>query len=172
LLRLSFQVFLLASLGAGAFARDCTSKAVGFCVLRFGDRVVVTWYPTTAKPSQHAYSPKFSGNVALNAPAANVCGGYGNCLCGRWHPGRIENANFRSGKPASEGILIGAQPPTIHSTRSFAILHASIFDAVDNIDGTSSPYLVRLHVSRLASQPPAADPAAHDVLAALYSLRT
>ena len=28
----------------------------------------------------------------------------------------------------------GAQPPTIHSTRSFAILHASIFDAVDNID--------------------------------------
>jgi hypothetical protein len=134
--------------------------------------VVVTWYPTTAKPSQHAYSPKFSGNVALNAPAANVCGGYGNCLCGRWHPGRIENANFRSGKPASEGILIGAQPPTIHSTRSFAILHASIFDAVDNIDGTSSPYLVRLHVSRLASQPAAADPAAHDVLAALYSLRT
>jgi hypothetical protein len=32
----------------------------------------------------------------------------------------------------------GAQPPTIHSTRSFAILHASIFDAVNDIDGTYS----------------------------------
>jgi hypothetical protein len=63
----------------------------------------------------------------------------------------------------------GAQPPTIHSTRSFAILHASIFDAVNNIDGTYSPYMVRLsNVSRLASQPAAADQAAHDVLVALY----
>jgi membrane-associated phospholipid phosphatase len=63
----------------------------------------------------------------------------------------------------------GAQPPTIHSTRSFAILHASIFDAVNNIDGTYSPYLVRLsNVSRLASQPAAAHQAAHDILVALY----
>ena len=63
----------------------------------------------------------------------------------------------------------GAQPSTIHSTRSLAILHASIFDAVNNIDGTYSPYLVRLsNVSRLASQPAAADQAAHDVLVALY----
>src|SRR4029077_18286457 len=63
----------------------------------------------------------------------------------------------------------GAQPPTIHSTRSFAILHASIFDAVNNIDGTFSAYLVRLsNVSRLASQPAAADQAAHDVLVTLY----
>jgi hypothetical protein len=60
----------------------------------------------------------------------------------------------------------GAQPPTIHSTRSFAILHASIFDAVNNIDGPYSPYLVRIsNVSRRASQPAAADQAAHDVLA-------
>src|SRR5580704_12500573 len=63
----------------------------------------------------------------------------------------------------------GAQLPSIHSTRSFAILHASIFDAVNNIDGTYSPYMVRLsNVSRLASQPAAADQAAHDVLVALY----
>jgi membrane-associated phospholipid phosphatase len=63
----------------------------------------------------------------------------------------------------------GAQPPTIHSTRNFAILHASIFDAVNNIDGTYSPYMVRLtNVSRAASQPAAADQAAHDVLVALY----
>ena len=61
----------------------------------------------------------------------------------------------------------GAQPPTIHSTLSFAILHASIFDAVNNIDGTFSPYLVRLsNISRRASRPAAADQAAHDVLVA------
>jgi membrane-associated phospholipid phosphatase len=63
----------------------------------------------------------------------------------------------------------GAQPSTIHSTRSFAILHAAVYDAVNNIDGFFSPYLVRLSdVSRQASQPAAVDQAAHDVLVALY----
>jgi membrane-associated phospholipid phosphatase len=48
-------------------------------------------------------------------------------------------------------------------------LHAAIFDAVNNIDGTFSAYQVRLsNVSRLASQPTAADQAAHDILVALY----
>src|ERR1700722_16584448 len=63
----------------------------------------------------------------------------------------------------------GAQSPTIHSTRNFVILCAAIFDAVNNIDGFFSPYPVRLSdVSRQASQPAAADQAAHDVLIALY----
>jgi membrane-associated phospholipid phosphatase len=63
----------------------------------------------------------------------------------------------------------GAQPPTIHSTRSFAILHATVYDAVNNIDGIFNPYLVHLpDVSRRASRPAAADQAAHDVLVALY----
>src|SRR6201998_2521916 len=63
----------------------------------------------------------------------------------------------------------GAQPPTIHSTRSFAILHAAIYDAVNSVDGRFGPYLVRLpDVSRHASRPAAADQAAHDVLATLY----
>jgi hypothetical protein len=63
----------------------------------------------------------------------------------------------------------GAQPPTIHSTRNFAILHAAIFDAVNNIDRDFEPYAVRLsHVSRRASAEAAADQAAHDVLISLY----
>jgi hypothetical protein len=62
----------------------------------------------------------------------------------------------------------GAQPATVHSTRNFAILHAAMFDAVDNIAGTFEPYLVRLtDVSKHASQA-AADQAAHDVLVSLY----
>src|ERR1700730_7343862 len=61
-----------------------------------------------------------------------------------------------------------AQPATIHSTRNFAILHAAIFDAVNNIDPKFSPYVVRLpNVSRSASQIAAADQAAHDVLLSL-----
>src|ERR1700732_3803170 len=63
----------------------------------------------------------------------------------------------------------GAQPTTIHSTRNFAILHAAIFDAVNNIDPEFTPYLVRLSdVPRNASMTAAADQAAHDVLASLY----
>jgi PAP2 superfamily len=63
----------------------------------------------------------------------------------------------------------GVQPATVHPTRSFAILHAAIYDAVNNIDRTHRPYLVRFAgVSREASEAAAADAAAHDVLVALY----
>jgi len=63
----------------------------------------------------------------------------------------------------------GAQPATVHSTRSFAILHAAIYDAVNSIDRTHKPYLVQLSgVSRQASQDAAADSAAHEILVKLY----
>lgn len=63
----------------------------------------------------------------------------------------------------------GAQPASIHSTRSFAMMHAAIFDAVNAIERTYTPYKVRLsHVSRSASAEAAADQAAHDVLVSLY----
>jgi hypothetical protein len=63
----------------------------------------------------------------------------------------------------------GAQPATIHPTRSFAIMHAAIYDAVDAIDRTHKPYLVSLPgASPNASQEAAAAAAAHDVLVALY----
>src|SRR5438128_12175498 len=62
-----------------------------------------------------------------------------------------------------------AQPATVHPTRSFAIMHAAIYDAVNAIDRSHRPYLVRLtDVSRAASQDAAAAAAAHDVLVALY----
>ena len=38
----------------------------------------------------------------------------------------------------------GAQPPTVHATRSFAIMHAAIYDAVNAIDRSHEPYLVEL----------------------------
>jgi hypothetical protein len=36
----------------------------------------------------------------------------------------------------------GVQPATVHPTRSFAIMHAAIYDAVNAIDATHKPYLV------------------------------
>ena len=63
----------------------------------------------------------------------------------------------------------GAQPATIHPTRSFAIMHAAIYDAVNAIDRTHRPYLAHLtDASKFASQDAAAGTAAHDVLVALY----
>jgi PAP2 superfamily protein len=63
----------------------------------------------------------------------------------------------------------GAQPATIHPTRSFAIMHAAIYDAVNAIDRTHRPYLVHLtKVSPDASQEAAAVAAAHEILVKLY----
>src|ERR1700756_3216714 len=62
----------------------------------------------------------------------------------------------------------GAQPATIHPARSFAIMHAAIYDAVNAIDGTHKPYLVRLSASHFASQEAAAAAAAHEVLVKLF----
>ena len=63
----------------------------------------------------------------------------------------------------------GAQPATVHPTRSFAIMHAAVYDAVNAIDRSHEPYLVELRrVPAAASQDAAASVAAHDVLSALY----
>ena len=63
----------------------------------------------------------------------------------------------------------GAQPATVHPTRSFAIMHAAVYDAVNSIDATHKPYLVHVeHVSPHASQDAAASAAAHEILVALY----
>jgi hypothetical protein len=63
----------------------------------------------------------------------------------------------------------GAQPATIHPTRSFAIMHAAIYDAVNAIDKGHSSYAIEMAgVSRSASQEAAAASAAHEVLVMLY----
>jgi hypothetical protein len=63
----------------------------------------------------------------------------------------------------------GAQPATVHSTRSFAIMHAAVYDAVNAIDATHKPYLVSVkNVSPHASQEAAAAAAAHEALVELY----
>jgi membrane-associated phospholipid phosphatase len=62
----------------------------------------------------------------------------------------------------------GAQPATIHPTRSFAILHAAIYDAVVAITHSNPAYLFSLNAPAAARPDAAAAQAGHDALAALY----
>src|SRR5258705_4831909 len=61
----------------------------------------------------------------------------------------------------------GAQPATIHPTRSMAIVHLAIYDAVNAIRGGQVPYLV-LHARRSVSPEAAAAAAAHTALLSLF----
>lgn len=65
----------------------------------------------------------------------------------------------------------GQHPATIMPVRSYAMMHAAMFDAVNSIDGTYTPYLTDVPGSPNASIQAAAAQAARDVLAALYPTR-
>jgi PAP2 superfamily protein len=63
----------------------------------------------------------------------------------------------------------GTQPANLHPTRSYALLHAAIYDAVNAIDTGHAPYKIALpSVAAQASEEAAAATAGHDVLLALY----
>src|SRR5947209_15344974 len=62
----------------------------------------------------------------------------------------------------------GAQPATVHPTRSFAILHAAIYDAVVSITRDAPPYLFSVNAPSSARAHAAAAQAGHDALVALY----
>jgi PAP2 superfamily protein len=62
----------------------------------------------------------------------------------------------------------GAQPATVHATRSFALMHAAVYDAVNAIVKTHAEYLVHVKAPRTASVAGAVAQAAHDVLVRLY----
>jgi hypothetical protein len=62
----------------------------------------------------------------------------------------------------------GAQSPTIHPTRSFALLDTAIYDSVASITRADKPYLFRVEAPRAARADAAAEQAAHDTLLALF----
>ena len=61
-----------------------------------------------------------------------------------------------------------AHPPTILPLRSFAMMHLAMFDAVNSIDGSYTPYLTDVPGTKNASIDAAAAQAARDVLVGLY----
>jgi membrane-associated phospholipid phosphatase len=91
-------------------------------------------------------------------------------------PARQTRSAKQSGQPVidwNQALLSivntpGAQPANIQPTRSFAILHAAIYDAVNSIDRTREPYLISVRAPRDASETAAADAAARTALIGLY----
>ncbi len=65
----------------------------------------------------------------------------------------------------------GQHPSTIFPVRSFAMMHAAMFDAVNSIDQSYTPYLTEVPSSRASSLEAAAAYAAHEVLVGLYPTR-
>src|SRR5262245_47149401 len=68
---------------------------------------------------------------------------------------------------ALDAIRTAKTPPPLAS-RALAILHVSMFDAVNGISRAYEPYFVQSNVPASASQDAAASAAAHDVLVALF----
>jgi hypothetical protein len=62
----------------------------------------------------------------------------------------------------------GAQPATIHQTRSYALLHTAIYDSVVSITRDGRPFLVSDGATRGARPDAAAAAAGHATLVALY----
>jgi hypothetical protein len=62
----------------------------------------------------------------------------------------------------------GAQPATVHPTRSMAITQLAVYDAVNAIQGGGTPYLPQPHAPHAASPDAAAAAAAHRALLSLF----
>ena len=83
-----------------------------------------------------------------------------------------EDVVLRWNRVLRETIMTpGQHPGTIMPVRSYAMMHAAIFDAVNSIDGAHTAYLIDIPGSRNASIEAAAAQAAHDVLVGLYPTR-
>jgi hypothetical protein len=62
----------------------------------------------------------------------------------------------------------GLQPATVHPTRSYALLHLAIYDAVASVAHLGTPYVFEVVADPGARADAAAEQAAHDVLTGLY----
>src|SRR6266699_3067828 len=116
--------------------------------------------------------------LTVVAAAAVAVGVAAPALAATARPGPRSSVAFMPGSGQSavdwnrELITIlgtpGAQPATVHPTRSFALLQAAEYDAVTSITHAAPPYLFSVPAPRGARPDAAADQAAHDVLSALY----
>src|SRR6187200_3297352 len=62
----------------------------------------------------------------------------------------------------------GAQPASVHPTRSMAITQLAVYDAVNSIEGGNAAYVPQPRGPRAASPAAAAAAAAHRVLLSLF----
>jgi PAP2 superfamily protein len=95
-------------------------------------------------------------------------------------PAHGKRARFDAVPPAPDQVLQwnqtllqvlqtpGAQPATVHSTRSMAITQLAVYDAVNAIEGGFAPYALQHPAPRAASPDAAAASAAHAAMLALF----
>jgi hypothetical protein len=87
-------------------------------------------------------------------------------------PASQEDVILQWNRVLMETVLTpGQHPGTIMQVRSYAMMHAAMFDAVNSIEGSHTPYLTDVPGTPNASIEAAAAQAAHDVLAGLYPTR-
>lgn len=87
-------------------------------------------------------------------------------------PAMQEEVILQWNRVLMETILTpGQHPATIMPVRSYSIMHAAMFDAVNSIEGSHTPYLTDVPGSQNASVRAAAAQAARDVLVGLYPTR-
>src|SRR5687767_7970285 len=87
-------------------------------------------------------------------------------------PSSSEDVILRWNRVLTETVRTpGQHPATIMQVRSYAMMHAAMFDAINSIDGTYTAYLTDVPGSKNASIDAAAAQAARDVLAGLYPTR-
>lgn len=105
-------------------------------------------------------------------------------LCAQINIWAVENNKTAKSSMTHEDVILqwnrvlketvstpGQHPATIMPVRSYAMMHAAMFDAVNSIDGSYTPYLTEVPGTRNSSVKAAAAQAAHDVLVALYPTR-
>ncbi len=114
--------------------------------------------------------------AALSATAAGVVGATGQAI------GSYPSTATSAAAPLASGNIVvdwnqqlvriigtpGAQPATVHPTRSLAIMHAAMYDAVVSITHSNPPYLFSLNAPSGARPDAAAAQAGHDTLVTLY----
>jgi hypothetical protein len=120
---------------------------------------------TTGLAHQRATGGGAAAAVA-QAPRHGPCGA-GSCAAERPASG-VTVVDWN--KELLRIIGTNAQPATVHPTRSLAMMHAAMYDAVVSITHSNSPYLFarRLNAPAGARADAAAAEAGHDTLAALY----
>ena len=124
----------------------------------------------------NAGQPALSGDGTVLYFASGRSGGSGsNDLFSATRisiPIPTENVILRWNRVLKETISIpGQQPSTIFPVRSIAMVHAAMFDAVNSIDGTYTPYFTDVPGSGRASRDVAAAKAARDIMVILYPTR-
>lgn len=89
-----------------------------------------------------------------------------------WAQPSAENVVLRWNRVLKETVATpGMHPGSVMPVRSYAMMHAAMFDAANSVDNDYDAYLVNVPGARHASPDAAAAQAAHDVLVALYPAR-